>query len=138
MAQLADKAVAETREWRDALAHRERIDVSDSPAFGRRSLWEGLQSEVTVPRLDPSDPTVPTLAARRERLVEAAQALLHYVQALWRVERQFFASIGVAISSSTAGGRVRVQMRPDGASMAPPRLQRDPGAFISAPPHSEL
>jgi hypothetical protein len=131
---LGDDAVRETREWRDAIAHRERFGTSESPAFGRRSLWESHEFSVEVPKLDLTDESVPTLHARRQRLIAAAGAVLRYATSLWQVERQFFDSIGVFIHTARAEGRVQVQVQQDGTSLAPPREQRDPGSMLQAPP----
>jgi hypothetical protein len=79
----------------DELAHRERLGVSDSPAFGRATLWETPDAQRAFPRTEMSDDSLPTLAQRRDRVIEAAAAVLHYAQALWVVERQFFASVGI-------------------------------------------
>jgi hypothetical protein len=131
---LQDEAVSETRLWRDALAHRERLGMADSPAFGRTSLWETPEQQTTFPRVDMSDVSLPTLAQRRDRLIQAAAAVLDYAQAVWAVERQFFSSVGIDIVDSREEGMVRVDVHPQGPASAPERVTRDPGRLLSPPP----
>jgi hypothetical protein len=123
-------AVIETRDWRDQVAHRERLGYEESPAFGRTSLWRTPGATVRLPRPEQTDEDLPSLAARRERLVDAGEALLTYGEAIWAAARRFFASVGVAISDERAEGKVRAEVWPGGSPTAPPRAQRDPGPFL--------
>jgi hypothetical protein len=131
---LESAAVGETRGWRDELAHRERLGMADSPGFGRTSLWDSPERPVAFPRTEMEDASLPTLAQRRERLIDAAADVLRYAQALWAVQRQFFASVGIDIVDAEDQGMVRAAIHPDGPPTAPDRVRRDPGHLLSPPP----
>jgi hypothetical protein len=82
------------------------------------------------PRLDDTDDDLPSLAMRRDRLVEAGEALLTYAEAVWATARRFFRSIAVLISDERREGKMRTRVWPGGPPTAPPRAQRDPGPFL--------
>lgn len=125
-----DPAVIETRDWRDQVAHRERLGYQESPGFGRTSLWRTPGAIVRLPRLNDTDDDLPSLAMRRDRLVEAGDALLTYAEAVWVTARRFFGSIGVLISDERREGKMQAKVWPGGPPTAPPRAQRDPGPFL--------
>lgn len=131
---LRDDAVYETRLWRDELAHRERLGMADSPAFGRKTMWERPNVQLTFPRTEMSDDSLPTLAQRRDRLIEAAAAVLAYAQALWAAERHLLAGLGVEITDARDEGVVSVKIDPTGAPLAPDRVGRDPVRLLTPPP----
>jgi hypothetical protein len=107
--------------------------MADSPGFGRTSLWDSPERPVAFPRTEMSDASLPTLAQRRDRLIEAA-AEVRYAQALWAAQRQFFASVGIDIVDAEHQGMVRATVHPDGPPTAPERVRRDPGRLLSPPP----
>jgi hypothetical protein len=125
-----NSAVREARGWRDQDAHREHLGYLESPGFGRTSKMAHQTWRSAYPSLAKQDDTLPFLAERRDRLVEADQALLEYADSVWRTVMLFFGTVGVHISDERDEGRVQARVRPGGPPTAPPREQRDPGPLL--------